>query len=451
MSSIIPKNCFDSEVEWEQQAFENSFQQAIPVSIRLNPNKLADIDFDHNVPWANLGRFLKERPTFTLDPLFHAGAYYVQEASSMFLEQALKQHVDFSKSLKILDLCAAPGGKSTLIAALLKDNDLLISNEVIQSRAGILVENLTRWGQMNTWATQNDPADFGKLQNYFDVMVVDAPCSGSGLWRKDDKAIDEWSVANVKLCKERQQRILADVLPALKDDGLLIYSTCSYSNEENEELLDWLVDQFDLESLPLTVDNFQGIVSTQSKNAKAYGYRFYPWRIEGEGFFIGALKKKSSNYNIQSNNNRPKLSKPSIAEQRAQHAFQDFLIPEYSIWNHKEMFYAMHPEHLELWLQLKEKLKFRKAGTALGQMMKEPIPEHDLAMSIHLKENLPKVTLEKEEALLYLKKESVAIDRNLKGWQLACFQGLPLGWGKWMPNRMNNYLPKNLRIRMSLE
>ncbi|HEY1033070.1 MAG TPA: RsmB/NOP family class I SAM-dependent RNA methyltransferase, partial [Flavipsychrobacter sp.] len=212
---------------FNKEAFIAAHQQAAVTSVRLNPYKVSGVFHNaEKVPWCSEGRYLDARPVFTLDPLFHAGAYYVQEASSMFLQQALKATVPDNNNLRVLDLCAAPGGKSTLIASLLGKDSLLVSNEVIRTRASILEENMSRWGYMNTWVTSNDPKDFGKLKGYFDVIVVDAPCSGSGLFRKDERALGEWSEANVALCSGRQQRILADVWPALKEGGVLIYATC---------------------------------------------------------------------------------------------------------------------------------------------------------------------------------------------------------------------------------
>ena len=243
------------------------------------------------VQWSSNGFYLQKRPSFTLDPLFHAGAYYVQEASSMFLEEALKQTVDLSQPIKILDLCAAPGGKSTLIQSVINNESLLVSNEVIKTRVNILSENITKWGAANVIVTNNDAKDFQRLPNYFDVIVVDAPCSGSGLFRKDREAISEWSEQNVHLCSQRQQRILADVLPALKEDGVLIYSTCSYSEEEDEQIADWLVEEFKVQSLKFKVEEEWGIVETQSSKQNASGYRFYPDKVKGEGFFIAVFKK----------------------------------------------------------------------------------------------------------------------------------------------------------------
>jgi 16S rRNA C967 or C1407 C5-methylase (RsmB/RsmF family) len=259
-------------------------------SVRLNPQKFkihpADdgtkFKIDSDVPWSSNGYYLTERPSFTLDPLFHAGAYYVQEASSMFLEEALKQTVDLTQPLKILDLCAAPGGKSTLIQSVISADSLLVSNEVIKARVNILSENIIKWGAANVIVTNNDPKDFQRVQNYFDVVVVDAPCSGSGLFRKDANAVNEWSENNVALCAQRQQRILGDIFPSLKQGGVLIYSTCSYSQQEDEEIADWLAAELKVESVKLNlpagqagVEQGWGIVETVSERSGSFGYRFY--------------------------------------------------------------------------------------------------------------------------------------------------------------------------------
>src|SRR5205809_2761586 len=271
MNSLANVEGFDKE------AFEKLHASAEQVtSIRINPNKTfntqhSTFNIQNKIPWTEWGYYLSERPSFTFDPLFHAGCYYVQEASSMFLEQALKQTVDLSQPLKILDLAAAPGGKSTHIQSLISKESLLVSNEVIRSRANVLKDNIVKWGCSNVVVTNNDPKDFSKLENYFDVIVVDAPCSGSGLFRKDPVAIEEWSLNNVQLCSQRQQRILADVWPALKKDGILIYSTCSYSKEEDEAILDWMSREFEIESRKLKVGTDWNITETKS-NAGTYGY-----------------------------------------------------------------------------------------------------------------------------------------------------------------------------------
>ena len=270
---------------FDKEAFERVHHTGEQVtSIRINPLKSSNVrrvrndsfgetsieDLTHDsrlrihdkIPWTENGYYLSQRPSFTFDPLFHAGCYYVQEASSMFLEQALKQTVDLSKPLKVLDLAAAPGGKSTHIQSLISKDSLLVSNEVIRSRSNILKDNIIKWGGDNVIVTSNDPREFARLENYFDVIVVDAPCSGSGLFRKDTEAIEEWSTSNVALCSQRQQRILNDVLPALAEGGILVYSTCSYSQQEDEEIVDWLLSENNMEGISVPLDD-----ATDKRNA----------------------------------------------------------------------------------------------------------------------------------------------------------------------------------------
>ena len=278
---------------FSKEAFEKVHDSGEQItSIRINPSKpntqLTNKPSNEltKIPWTEYGYYLDQRPSFTFDPLFHAGCYYVQEASSMFLEHALKQTVDLAKSIKVLDLCASPGGKSTHIQSLISKDSLLVSNEVIRSRANVLKDNIIKWGCENVVVTNNDPKDFARLENFFDVIVVDAPCSGSGLFRRDPEAITEWSENNVQLCSQRQQRILADVWPALKENGILIYSTCSYSKEEDEEIVKWVTDNFSAENRLLKVAEEWGIIES------AGGYRFWPDRVRGEGFFLACFQKK---------------------------------------------------------------------------------------------------------------------------------------------------------------
>ncbi|HEU0064891.1 MAG TPA: RsmB/NOP family class I SAM-dependent RNA methyltransferase, partial [Flavisolibacter sp.] len=260
--AVLPEHLINalSRLEhFNKNAFLDAHQNRKDVTaIRINPLKdlpgeIVSNHIESKVPWSDYGYYLSARPSFTFDPLFHAGCYYVQDASSMFLEQALKQLVNLSVAIKVLDLCGAPGGKSTHIASLIHPESLLVTNEVIKSRVSILTDNIIKWGSENTIVTNNDPSAFKKLPGYFDVIVVDAPCSGSGLFRKDEDAVHEWSVNNVILCHQRQQRILSDVLPALKQNGILIYSTCSYSEEENEHIGEWLCNEMNMEGRKLNV------------------------------------------------------------------------------------------------------------------------------------------------------------------------------------------------------
>lgn len=233
-----------------------ALQQEPPVSIRLNDGKISSLVANGNrtmkkVPWSSEGFYLDERLTFTFDPLFHAGCYYVQEASSMFVEQVLRQYV--TEPVVMLDLCAAPGGKSTHARSVLPEGSLLVANEVIRNRSQILAENLTKWGHPDVVVTNNDPADFSSLPSFFDVILTDVPCSGEGMFRKDPVAIEEWSPENVEICWQRQRRIIADIWPGLKPGGILIYSTCTYNTKEDEENVRWIQQEFGAEPLTLEI------------------------------------------------------------------------------------------------------------------------------------------------------------------------------------------------------
>lgn len=445
----LPQQLIDSLTTvkgFDKEALIAAHNHPAVTSVRLNPHKHSTTFADNEqVSWCASGRYLNERPVFTLDPLFHAGAYYVQEASSMFLQQVLSSEVLNNRPLRVLDLCAAPGGKSTLIASWLGEDDLLVSNEVIRSRASILEENMTRWGHMNTWVTANDPKDLGRLTGYFDVIVVDAPCSGSGLFRKDARALDEWSEANVQLCSQRQQRILADVWPALKEDGVLIYATCSYSPQEDEEILDWLSESFEVKGLSVSTKQEWGVVETTSAKG-LHGYRFSPDKVKGEGFFIAAVQKTEEAEELKPI--RYKTLQDKKAQEQTQHLLDtDFIC----LQPDKENYVAIHPSHEADYHILKQFVYLRKTGTALGMPSpKEWLPAHDVALSIHRSKSIPQIELNKEQALKFLKKEEADITLNDKGWFLLTYKGLGLGWIKSIGNRYNNYLPKHWRIRMEI-
>ncbi|MEO6720371.1 MAG: RNA methyltransferase [Ferruginibacter sp.] len=440
---------------FDEEAFLQVHGAAIPLtSIRINPQKInassiASIFEDNiidNVSWSSNGYYLKTRPSFTLDPLFHAGAYYVQEASSMFLEEALKQAVTTDQPIKVLDLCAAPGGKSTLIQSLISSNSLLVSNEVIKTRVNILAENITKWGSANVIVTNNDPKDFQRLPGYFDVIVVDAPCSGSGLFRKDPQAINEWSEQNVQLCSQRQQRILADVMPSLKPGGVLIYSTCSYSLEEDEDICDWLMDNYALSGIQYEVKNEWHIIKTFSKKSNVPGYRFYPDKLKGEGFFIAAFRKDGDEDEGNIIKVKAKTEKPTAAEIEN---VKPFLKENESLFFIKQNgeILAM-PLHLENDFNIiRSALYLKKAGVKLGTVIRnELIPDHELAISAIIATGIPSLKVDKETALQYLRKQEIKIGNMDKGWVLIKYNQLPLGWVKVLPNRVNNYYPKDWRI-----
>lgn len=395
------------------------------------------------IPWTQYGYYLDKRPSFTFDPLFHAGCYYVQEASSMFLEQALLQTADMSRPLKVLDLSAAPGGKSTHLQSLLPEDSLLVSNEVIKSRANILADNIIKWGCNNVMVTNNDPAHFARLEGYFDIIVVDAPCSGSGLFRRDPEAIAEWSVNNVALCSQRQQRILADVLPALKKEGLLIYSTCSYSAEEDEDIMDWLGVHGAMQNLPLATDANWGITETVSANGHK-GYRFWPDKVKGEGFFIACFQKRDG---AEESNFKVKNKPEHITRQEMGLLDRWIDTEEMQCIKHQQTVYAWPQANAADFSLLLDKLRVVYSGCRLGELMRDKlVPDHALALSNLLSPSTNALSLTYEQAIAYLQRKDLSLEPPAKGWQVVTYRDHALGWINALPNRINNYYPKELRI-----
>ncbi len=419
-------------------------------SIRVNPMKPGllqmEDNFQQKVPWSSNGYYLNQRPEFTLDPAFHAGGYYVQEASSMFLEQALRQTVDLQKDITVLDLCAAPGGKSTLIQSIISANSLLVSNEVIKSRANILAENITKWGAANVVVTNNDPKDFKRLPSFFDCIVIDAPCSGSGMFRKDPEAIDEWSLNNVQLCCQRQQRILAGVMDSLKPGGTLIYSTCSYSVEEDEDISDWLMDHYDLENFQLQKGDY-GIVESRSSKHGCFGYRFYPGKVRGEGFFIAVFKKSSGEIIFQTDKSGKK--KNDLATKAEEQEAGKFLKngQDFNFFKWQNDMLAIPKANWAKFLKLQQALYIKKAGINMGSMARnELIPSHELVISSHYAGAFGAIVVDELTALDYLRRKDIILDTTIRGWTVLVYNELVLGLVKILPNRINNYYPKEWRI-----
>lgn len=431
--------------EWN--AFLAALSSDAPTSIRLNKEKcktvshsLADI-----VPWYSNAFYLQKRPQFTFDPLFHAGCYYVQEASSMFVAQALEQYVD--DSVRVLDLCAAPGGKSTLIADILSEDSLLVSNEVIRSRANILSENITKWGKANTIVVSNDPSQIGKLENFFDVILVDAPCSGEGMFRKDEGAVAEWSADNINLCKERQQRILADIWSALKSGGLLMYSTCTYNISENEENVQWIASELGAEVLPIDVKAEWNIASSYIEGLPCY--HFFPHRTKGEGFFFALLRKNGSEE--LSVRQKKKKSKESKKKVDLDSQYKDYLKDShlFTFYPQGDFWFAF-PSFLFDDLQyLKDNLNIVSAGICVGETKgRDFIPNHSLALSNYInKDSFINCELDWKTAISYLKKEPLLLDNLPKGYILLTYKTVPLGFVKNIGNRANNIYPQEWRIR----
>jgi 16S rRNA C967 or C1407 C5-methylase (RsmB/RsmF family)/NOL1/NOP2/fmu family ribosome biogenesis protein len=447
------RNQMRAQLGSEYALLEAALDEPAPVSVRFNPSKIPN---DHSekisselgdqVRWHPGAYYLPQRPVFTLDPVFHAGGYYVQEASSMILREAFRQLFPTPFPLRALDLCAAPGGKSTLLAATLPSGSLLLANEVIRSRVSILKDNLDRWGTTTTVTSNYDPEAFGKLNGFFDVVLVDAPCSGEGMFRKDPQARSEWSEEHVKLCAARQRRILSAATKLLAPGGILIYSTCTYNDQENAQNAEWLSTQQQLTPLELTLPTDWNVVQ------RGAGYQLYPHRVTGEGFYFAVFRQtRGAGFTTKPSRHFDKL-KPIHKKQEA--ALGDWLIDA------DDNFYMQRPDETILAApkDLKEDLLFLDNALPQGVWLKDIgqfkgkdfIPSHALSLSLGIRSDLPGVELDKETSLHFLKKELIELPVAPKGWLLARYEGLNLGWMKNLGNRMNNYLPKDWRIRMDI-
>ena len=411
----------------------------VPTSVRVN-NKIKYEPSDKKVSWCKSGYYLDERPLFTADPLFHAGVYYVQEASSMFLEQVVRQH--FSTAETVLDLCAAPGGKSTLLSQTLSQNSLLVSNEIVRSRAYILAENLIKWGNPNVVVSNNEPKDFARLSGYFNAVLIDAPCSGEGMFRKDAGAIEEWSEYNVKSCVERQRNIVSSVWDGLKEDGILVYSTCTFNREENEDNVQWICKELGAEVLSVDLQGNNEITKSEC------GYRFYPHKTKGEGFFISVLRKTSVPNNLFKHKKADKYEeKPFVVD-----ALELIQSEFWFITKENNYIKAYDKKRLKDFRLLNKYLKCMYSGVLLGEMKgNDFIPSANIALSKILnKSSVNSVELDYESAISFLRKDSILLSESKRGYVLVCYKGLGLGWVKNLGNRCNNLYPHEWRIRMKL-
>lgn len=377
------------------------------VSIRLNPFKtpsspLSLLEGAQAVPWNKYGYMLPQRPVFTLHPLFHAGCYYVQDSSAMYVGHIFRKNLQQgAKGLRVLDLCAAPGGKTTDLAASLREvcgNDfLLVSNEVMKARVGVLANNVAIWGDPNVAVTSADPAAFAALSGFFDIIVADVPCSGEGMFRKDPRAVQEWSEDAVQLCAARQKRILADVWPALKQGGLLVYSTCTYEDAENDSNLEWAARELGGDIIaPENEFAAEGVQLTRCGNLLKVG------EVSGEGQWVGALRK--------------------TAECSGRTGSLDALRP-------------------------------RRFGLSKGQMKgKDLVPDPDYALGIGFDRNsYPLFEVDRSTALHFLHRDSLNLVGAPLGYIVLTYKGIPLGFVKNIGSRCNNLHPAGRRILMNVE
>ena len=392
------------------QRFLRALEEPAATSIRFNPWKYRQEAFfaqSAPVPWCEQGYWLQERPNFTLDPLFHAGVYYVQEAGSLFLDHVLREHI--TSPVLALDLCAAPGGKSTLMRAALPKGAMLVSNEPDRRRANILLENMLKQGHPDVLVTHNCPQDFNKTNWMFDVILTDVPCSGEGLFRRDEGAINEWSLDNVQFCQKRQRQILQDIWPCLRPGGLLIYSTCTFNTHENEENVRFIAEELGADILPVSTKPEWKITGSLLAGWNQPVYRFIPGTTHSEGLFMAVLRKKG----VPAGPTMLPVSARRYAQgHRLIHLLSDG-IPQ--------------PE----------------------QKGKEQIPTAAQALSLNLSpDDYPRVELSLEQAQRYLHREALVLPGTTpKGFVVVTYAGYPLGFMKNLGDRANNLYPKNWAIR----
>lgn len=408
----------------EYPEFERALRLPATTSVRVNgkveASKLDILKDAGLVPYCETGYTLPQRPDFTLDPMLHAGAYYVQEASSMYLEAMVRKYV--KGSVTALDLCAAPGGKSTHLAQLLTPDSLLVSNEIMPQRANILNENLTKWGNVNTIVTNNKPSDFRKAGSMFDLIVTDVPCSGEGMFRKEPKAVEDWSLQAVQMCAERQRSILKDVWDALKEGGLLIYSTCTFNRSEDEDNVEWIASNLGAEIL-------------EQKH-------FYFHNTVGEGFYLAALRKTNAG------GGRTKI-KPGKFEKAPAVSAYIRNADKFKFIKVGDGISAVPSADADIYAWFAANFRTLKCGTEVCTFKgRDEIPAHALALSKAIDTAaVQSYSVDSEQALIYLRRESITLPNAPKGYVLILFKGVPLGWVKNLGNRANNLYPEYWRIR----
>ena len=424
--------------EWE--ALVDTITSSEPsVAVRVNEARGVDVpDGARRVPWCGPGFYLQDRPTFTFDPDWHAGCYYVQDASSMFIAHVIRSLVH--EPVRYLDLCAAPGGKTTAALQALPPYSMVVANEIVPPRARVLADNVIRWGNPRCVVTSNAPAHLGKMTHFFDVIAADVPCSGEGMMRKDDEAVAQWSPALVEQCAQRQREILTDVWQALRPGGLLIYSTCTYNCQENEQMADFIVSELGAVSLEVPIDpswNIHGAIGSD-----IHGYRFMPHRVDGEGLFMAVFRKDGDG---------PRQV-PRIKEKNTKKADEigkNWLSQpdDYAIDQQGDLSIAVPKDIQREVTALRASLNVLHAGVELATVMgRKTVPHHALAMSTaRAREAFPTCEVDYPTALRYLRGESITVDAP-RGHVLIAHEGAVLGLANNLGNRANNLYPKPLRI-----
>lgn len=427
--------------------------EGVVSSIRINPDKaVPGLPYEMTpVPWSRNGFILGQRPVFTLDPVFHAGAYYVQDSSSMFVGHAFSSLVDMcgmgDRPLKVLDLCAAPGGKTTDIASRMPSGSVLVANEVMKQRASVLKENVALWGNPDIIVTNSDPKDFGdRLPDFFDVIVVDAPCSGEGMFRKDESALAQWSTDNVELCSSRQKRILADVWPSLKEGGLLIYSTCTFNRYENSGNVKWMSDVLGADII--SVDSPEALASGAFRDESG-GWTFLWGIVPGEGQYCSAVRKKGESVPDLLPQSRRKTT--GKVPESLSGLFRDMsglsltMLPS-------GMLKASTVQTESVSASLEKRIRIVSSGLAAGFVKgKDFVPDADLSLSLLFSgDAFPVLEVDRQDALKFLAREPISADGMPRGILTVSYLGLPLGFVKNIGSRVNTLHPAGRRIRMDI-
>ncbi len=399
------------------------------ISIRLNPAKPFNNNYTDSVDWCDQGRYLPQRPSFTLDPIHAAGGYYVQEASSMAVGAVVDKLLSgIERSVTVLDLCAAPGGKSTHISSVVGQRGVVIANEVIRQRAGILAQNVVRWGDGNTIVTSSDSSQLAvALTGKVDVLIVDAPCSGEGMFRKDPATRQEWSLKSVELCAARQRRILSDAKKMLAEGGYLIYSTCTFNANENEQNVEWLVQSGEFQ--------LHRHYTESLGDGGQFGSHLYPGQVRGEGLFIAVLEFTGSNiakkYRSKLKLKPSKYSKAELLEVEHGGKLYGYSEPMVSI-----------VEELQ-----STRTQILMAGVEFGEEIRGKLkPSHNFALYSGAEDIFPRSELPLELGVEFMRKGVIPSGELSEGLQLITYGGLPIGFAKRIGARVNNMYPTSWRI-----
>ena len=450
----LPKEFINILPVSERDALLAALELEPEVSIRFN-TKVDDAEglvleslacrADGRVPWMDGAVYLDHRPQFTMDPLLHQGCYYVQEASSMFLAEAVRKCV--SGPVRALDLCAAPGGKSTLLAGLLPEGSLLISNEIQRGRAQILAENMVKWGRPGVMVTCNTPRQIGQSSLLFDIIAVDAPCSGEGMFRKDEGAVRDWSIGNVEMCAARQREIIEDIWPALKPGGYLIYSTCTFNRQEDEDNVRWIMDRFGAEAVELNPAAEWNIAGSFTDDSLPV-YHFMQHRTRGEGFFLSLLRKPEGA--VATLKSRPFKADSSKIPAECRGGLRPDSGFEFFIKN--ESVYALPMELADDMWQAGQELYPLVPGVEVAMLKgRDWVPAHALAMNAVLnRDAFQRVEVTRQQALAYLHCDALRFEDVPRGIVLLTYRNIPLGFAKNIGNRANNMYPQEWRIRNSI-